>query len=321
MHPENSEGALERLELSFSAVCDAARLERATYAAFQWLARNLPSFNPFVAPKPSGPSKGPNIIRSKALLELSCISMYYKRAIPEGIVLASNSLVETCLEYATEIWARPDFQDLAVRQPSLFRLYATIYVALRQCNIAEDAFAQVIQGVYDQGYVTAIEDIPFRVLELRYILDLGGFSHDLPTYRELFEPTLLAKVPSLAYLTDEDAYSVTHTIFYLTDFGHQSIKDVLTDHEYARACSTVTQLLGHYVRRRHWDLVAELLMSCTCLRWFPSPIGPLAWNFLLEAQMPDVSVPGPFSPEKSEMYTEDKRQQRYFEQNYHTTLV
>jgi hypothetical protein len=284
------------------------RLLSAADAAFNWLVANLDRFEPF-------PGGTLDLLRSKALLEVTCISMYYKR-----LLTSPNPLVEKCIAYSTAVWRRPEFCDMTARQPGLFRLYATTYIALRACGELHDEFDEVVQRVIDQGYVCAMEDVPFRILELRYILDLGGFEHSLPGYRDLFGATLLAKMPPLACFADEDAYSVTHTIFYLTDFGSVAIETYLNRNECTKIRDVVEKLLGHYLRARNWDLVAELLMCCTCIRWLPAPVGDLAWDCLLAAQLPDGSVPGPFNGPPENVSDSEPLDLQFFK-NYHTTLV
>src|SRR5262249_17131349 len=139
-------------------------------------------------------------------------------------------------------------------------------VALEAYGLAsEHDRRSTIQKVLWDSNACIVERIPYRQLELRYILDLGGFSHSLPPYHELWRQTLLAHRPNLMFLFDNDVYSITHVLFYLTDFSARELsfpaaRDAQRIHE------QVCHLLGVHIRRENWDLVGELLMAERCLR-------------------------------------------------------
>ncbi|MGI0014511.1 MAG: DUF6895 family protein, partial [Nitrososphaera sp.] len=182
-------------------------------------------------------------------------------------------------------------------------------------------YHEIIQHILDQGYTTAVEDVPFRVMDLRHMLDSGGFKHNFPSYDHLYQQTLLAKTPPLLYLTDADVYSITHTLFYLADFGFRPI-EAIPGEQLPTVCWIIGALLGIYLRSSNWDLVGELLLACRCLRWPPPFVFDTAWDALLDAQLPDGSIPGPeFLKEEMQKLNELERRTYCFEKNYHTTLV
>ena len=106
--------------------------------------------------------------------------------------------------------------------------------------------------------------MPFRLMDLRNVLDAGGFQHDLPQTEALYRSTLLHQRPLPHYLTNADVYCLTHAIFYVTDFGAALPgfvgPDDLTGHR-----TLVEQLLGLFVRLGDWDLTSELLLCRRCL--------------------------------------------------------
>ena len=65
------------------------------------------------------------------------------------------------------------------------------------------------------------------------------------------------KAGSYVRLDDEAAYAITHTLFYLTDFGGRGA--ALSHRQRERAVDLVEVLLLHYWRTGRWDLVGELL--------------------------------------------------------------
>jgi hypothetical protein len=280
--------------------------------ALSWLDSNLEHFDPFLE------SQRPSLFRSKALLELALLSFYYNRV---GLYHKDRQL-ERFLDFITEIWKRSEYHDLIVRQPRHFRLYGMLHIVLRACHRLDKSFDGVLQRIIDGGYVTALEYEPFRRLELRYILDTGKIRHNLPSQRSLYSATLLAKLPPPPYLTEYDMYTITHTIFYISDFSLREIQ-VIPSRQYPSVVDYIDVLLGICTRMRHWDLVAELLLCCVCLRAPQASFFDIAWRSLIQMQREDGSIPGPMRVE--EVFGESRdhldRAACAFRQDYHTTLV
>jgi hypothetical protein len=285
-----------------------ARVERMISSALHWVEGNLMRFDPVAR------AGSPDWFRSKASLELAVLCMHARR-LPGG----ARPEIDACFAALERTWEQPVYQERAVREPGMVRLYAATYIALRGADRG-DAYRRSIQWVVDDGYATAVEDVPFRLLEMRYLLELGGFRHTLPSERELYERTVLAKSPPILHFTNLDAYSVTHTLFYLADLGLKPISAITRDQR-PRVLWTVARLLGLYLRRRDWDLVGELLLGCQCLRWAPHLLYAAAWDALLDAQLPDGSIPGPPPREPAGQRGGGDPADRLFEESYHTTLI
>ncbi|MFL5693849.1 MAG: DUF6895 family protein [Ktedonobacteraceae bacterium] len=282
--------------------------------AFHWLDQNIEQFNPL---KDENDSNTLDIYQTKALGELGLFCMLYHRCTKGHL----EPTVERFLCFIYNIWQHPEYQERIMRRPEYFQIQAMIYIVLQQCNVINDSYKEVIQRILDQGYVTATETTAMRLLDRRHMLDCGKFNHNLPSYEELYKNTLLAKTPPIIYLTDTDVYAITHTLFYLTDFGRCSAP--MLDGEHISTVRWIIEtLLGLYLRRKHWDLVGELLLNCLCIDWHPEIIFETAWETLLKFQLPDGSMPGPrFSEEQASKKEGEQKIQYCFEQNYHTTLV
>jgi hypothetical protein len=282
--------------------------------AFNWIDQNIELFNPLKYEKESNT---PGLYQTKALGELGLLCMLYHRC-TKGVL---EPQVEHFLLFIYDIWQHPEYQERIVRRPEYFQIYAMIYVVLQQCKRINDSSKEIIQRTLDQGYVTATETTAMRLLDRRHLLDCGKFQHNLPSYEELYKDTLLAKTPPIIYLTDTDVYAITHTLLYLTDFGRCST--IRFDREHlVKVHWIIETLLGVYLRRKHWDLVGELLLTCQCIHWYPEIIFETAWETLLKVQLPDGSIPGPrFSVEQLSPMDSMQKINYCFEQNYHTTIV
>ncbi|MEK2493324.1 hypothetical protein WN990_27585 [Kitasatospora purpeofusca] len=119
-------------------------------------------------------------------------------------------------------------------------------------------------------------------------------------------------------VTVPEAYALTHSAFYLSDFARTG--PGLPDGAVADAAALTGRLLDHCVRHDWWDLAAELVMTQVCLGLDPTgtPEGAAALACLARAQRPDGSVPGRSAATRAS--TADPAPE-YFAKAYHTTLV
>ena len=98
-----------------------------------------------------------------------------------------------------------------------------------------------------------------------------------------FKKTLLNNNPDVFSLQRVDAYNITHTIFYLTDFGFSNKIEVDT-RKMSQIKWILNTLLYIYTIDQDWDVIAELLVCCDCLYWHP-PFYQTAWEQLIAAQI------------------------------------
>jgi hypothetical protein len=276
--------------------------------ALDWIETHLAEFDPLTD------GIKPDALRNKALAELAFTCDYLCRAWPSERMRAHRILL-----FVAGIWQRAEYQDLVVRNPESLQLYALTYGSLRNAGFDVAGAGPIIQGVVDAGYCLAVEVVPFRKMDLRHVLDHAGIRHALPAMADSLTQTMLARRPPLYYLTSADVYCLTHTIFYLTDFGFDPV-DAIESSALAAYRDTVRQLLGLYVRLRDWDLTAELLICMHCLKSPECEVRVAATQALTAAQLDDGSVPAPgFAPDGKEACRVGASYA--FEHNYHTTLV
>src|SRR4051812_18618942 len=235
--------------------------------------RNLEFFNPFSS---ETDSTGPDMYGTKALCELVLMCMLYRQCMKES----PDPRVLNFISFAHSIWQRPDYQERGARNLETFRAYAMIYINLLRSDAVDSSYCEIIQRTLDQRYVTAVELVPSRVMEFRHALDSVGLKHNLPGYEDLYRTSLLAQTPPLVYFTNGDAYAVTHTLFYLTDFGLRPIT-AIPEQQLPTICWMVSTLLGIYLREKNWDIVGELILNCRGLHWAPPFVFESAWDSLL----------------------------------------
>jgi hypothetical protein len=275
--------------------------------SIRWIHSNLEHFNPFV------PSTIPEDLRHKAFAELVLLCLILRR----HERFASLSEIRDIMAFASRLHTNPFFEASIGRWNDALVPVLILAVALEAYGLgANTERRKMIERVIRDSNVCIIERVPFRQLELRHILDLGGFAHRLPSYRDLWSRTLLANKPNIALLSDDDVYSITHVLFYLSDFSAQKIEFLLPS-EIDGIHHLISHLLGVFIRRRNWDLTAELLAAERCLARI-SRRSIIGWRHLVQAQFGDGRMEGP-QMEKLDADVGDP--EKIFSACYHTTLV
>lgn len=288
------------------------RIEEMVDRALSWAGHHLDLFQAADAPD------GRVQTTLKPLVELSLLCMLCRR----HARFDDDPRIARMLAVSAETWKTHHGCDRLVRSPEAFRLHAIWHQSLVHAGALRGEERRVIQAVVDHGYVTATEDVAFRDLDLRHLLDLGGYRHDLPSYRSLYRQTVLGRGGAVLSFNHADAYSVTHTLFYLSDFAARPIA-AIPRRELPYVRWIVQVLLGQYLLVEDWDLVAELLFSASCLRRNPPDVlRDAAWNGLLGAQRDDGAIPSrSFEEDTQASLPETERRAYAFEHSYHTTLA
>ena len=284
----------------------------------EWIHANRDLFDPRCGGSSFQGAAGPEQnLREKALVELA-LALMYLRANP---LLAGDPRLNDCLAFVLDVYTRPAFRDRLYRVIDVFVPYALLSIVLHACGALQDQHERtVLQGLIDRSNLHVSERPPHRTLELRYLLDLGRYSHRLPSYRTLYKSSILSHPVDLVHLTDRDVYCMTHVVFYVTHFGTR--EPGLPEPETVRILTLFEQLLGMYTYARNWDVVGELLLSCSMLGCSTTESYGLAWRALAAAQAADGAVPGPRYDERDAAARDVTRQRDYaFEKCYHTTLV
>ena len=272
-------------------------------SALRWLSANLRHFG---LPAIDDPEESTTIgKRRKAFGELAIATMVAQRS-PR---LRRSPEYARVLEHLTSAARQPDFSFDMLRRPGLFPFYAGVFGALKACGQELPAVQKRIARMLEFGFLDAVERTPRAKIDLKYLLDLGGFSHLLPAYADLYRGSIAQHLPPVVYLRRDDIYDLTHIIFHVADFGRDSLGAVLADRLEATR-DYVSLLLATRVVERDWDLVGELLLCCRCLSDGARPPVAGAWRALESAQAVSGYVSGPESKAGGE-----------FAKHYHPTLV
>ncbi|MFF8606816.1 DUF6895 family protein [Streptomyces sp. NPDC015346] len=320
-------------------------LEQLVAGALGWLGRNLDHFDPF-----SASARSATHTKAKAALELAllchCAARTEGGAAPEGLTAPEELTGATALVH--KLWQDPEFPRLFDEVPRYAATYGLIYAALAPDGI-DDTQCRATVARLAPDFLSPHGKSPYRRIEIRYYADKAGVRHGIEPYAELLprSPLLALRAagpedpPSrdraaedgasrdgaaenptprngAAPLATSEAYALTHTGFYLGDFGRTA--PGLAGGALAHARDLVDRMLRHCVEHDRWDLAAELVLTQFILGDEPlhTPSGAAAVECLLRAQRPDGAIPG-----RSAALTASPSATagEFFGKAYHTTLV
>jgi hypothetical protein len=229
--------------------------------------------------------------------------------------------------YIEEALHQSNFTFDMTRRTGLFEFYLSTYLCLKACDlkvyIDAEQFKILLQKMIDEDFIDAIERTPCNQIELSYYFNLGGFKHQLFDCSSIYKYSSAFRLPSPIHLRPIDAYCLTHIIFYLSDFGQQTLVPILQE-RYNETYQYIILLLGIYTRKRDWDLVAELLICCNFMQCdYFHPLIQLAGKCLGQAQHPEGFIPGKdrFLEKLEDDLENNNSEKDAFRMNYHPTLV
>ncbi|MEU6084150.1 hypothetical protein [Streptomyces sp. NPDC047108] len=253
----------------------------------------------------------------KALIETAFLVGLRARLVPEPLEDDYAAL----LRRVRDITDRPSYRELVARDETALLLYAGTYAALRLCGHDAPEFLRIVRQAASGGYSTAFERVPYRQLDLLHTLALCGIEdeHGMPSMDDVLPFSLLCRRPNVVKLTDRDIYAVTHTVFYVTDFGLREPRWPDGFHA-GEAVELVETLLTISQARENADLVGELLCCLLCFGIRDSEPAVRAREFLAAVQEPDGRVAGP-SGIVHPAFAEKDDGYRVWAEGYHTTIV
>ncbi|WP_055601501.1 DUF6895 family protein [Streptomyces aureus] len=303
-------------------------LEQLSAGALDWLGGNLDHFDPFSATTGStaGSTAG-STTRGKAKAALELGLLCHRAARPDDSVPESLGGAAALVR---KLWQDPDFPRLFDVSPAYASTYRLVYAALAPDGIDDTQCREALARL-DPGFLSPGGKSPYRRIEIRYYADMAGVRHGMEPYAELLPRSplvaLRAAAPTIATaaakatvepLTVPQAYALTHTAFYLGDFGRTDPRIAGADLDHARGLTH--RMLIHCVAHDLWDLAAELVLTQFVLGEDPlrTPSGAAAVECLARAQRPDGAIPGRSAELKAAPRVTAGE---FFRKAYHTTLV
>jgi hypothetical protein len=283
--------------------------------ALHWLEINILNFNPVKR------VEIPDEKDQTALIELAILSHQLNQR--KGFT--NKAFLKKCFDLIEEVYHQPLFHEYLFRgDKHAFGGHLFVWTALQDRVGNKIINSHHFQRLINDNNVTSVEKIPFRVLELRYFTELAGFKHNLPSEEDIFGQTYLGRILegpfNVVSIMEPDVYSITHTIFYLTDYGLKPSKQ-LSGTKKETALQIIDVLIGMTIPTLNWDLVGELILSSRCLQRHDSFWVKVAWDALMANQASNGAIAGPGCLLAEQQQASPRDTFRDFRQCYHQTLV
>ncbi len=270
----------------------------------RWLGRNMSYFDPF---SPSSPL--PENRRVKAALELAIFCHRWEKLKPD------DELFHEATALLRTIFLRPEFVKLIDTHGGVHAgSQRIVYVALAPRADLREA---VLARLKADGYLSPQGKSAYVQLETRYYADKANLEHALESYRDLTARSLLVNPPAPP-VPNGTAYALTHTAFFLGDYGHRDMG--LPGDVREQAERAVCSMLGSSADEDLWDLTSELLITLASLGSdvLATPAGQAGLRCLARAQQADGAIPGRSA---ASGVPRSLPPGQFFRRCYHTTLV
>lgn len=286
------------------------RAEPSADRALDWLVGHLDLFNPMDGNVEIQRSRLKPL--TELALLLTCMSMRETWQGDRRVSVVGNLIART---HVSE-----DMRSHLIRHSDAFVPHVLRAISLKQIALIDWDDEQVLlQRLLECSNVLFTERLPFQELELRYALEGAGLVHSQPSVATLFRRTIASHLCPTVYMTEYDAYTLTHAIFYATSFGHEPLSIAAIQRQ--RLEVALRNLLDTYLYVGQWDLVAELLFACCCLAAKDSRQYREALIALGGLQGADGSMPGPATARPLMENRGEQLRERFFDWSYHTTIV
>lgn len=289
---------------------EATALFRLGAAALSWIESNLSRFGVSAS--------GDDLtlveeVKPLAELSLACdlISRTGVRSrFGRQFISFSKDVLANCWD---ELDRGEHLRHLLLRYPDLFSL-VTVYPPFRRAGFRNADLDRSIESIVEDPGIRALEFPAWRLIDFAVALRALGFRSPWRPAEE-FGRTWLGQAPPPWMMSESAAYSLTHTVFYMTDFGF------MPEGLPKRARVYVSKWFGpwsrYFARAPNFDLLGEFLMVGYCLdiKQVPDLL-----KYLLAAQGRNGAVCGPEAI-LTNLGSRVSEKQRRFLRDYHTTLV
>jgi hypothetical protein len=289
-----------------------------------WLVRNVASFQ--IDPVGGCARDAANLPwRVKPVSELMFTLLMLKH---NNIAFAAeNILTKAAVDEGLSL----DWHELARLDPAAVAPSVIVAMFFDRCGISYPLEKDHIFSLISTGYYKAINRFPYREIELLY------FFTKIPDDARRCSPAFAAKLddthlidafnrtgfgqqlPAYRYTID-DAYSLTHALFYLTDYGVRPISELLDAANVERLRSDMLALVVIMMRLGNFDVLGELLICLIMCGFTKLPIERMLFDAGLDMMIMQVTKSGAAPPSASTKIR-FLNAQAGFKDVYHTTLV
>ncbi len=209
--------------------------------------------------------------------------------------------------------------DVLVERPDLLVLLSLYATLAREGYHNKKLNNQIAHLIATPGYYDT-DMLAWRRLDLLVGLEDLGLSDGLESeIMDAFSRTWLSKCHNPWTITDPAAYGLTHTAFYMTNYGVGTTRLPIRVERYLlENCLPWARM---YLEAKNFDLAAEMIMARCCIHSSLDTSEQNLCDEFLSARMEDDAFPCPPYGALSLLFGEDDPSRRHFLLHYHTVLV
>ncbi len=206
---------------------------------------------------------------------------------------------------------------LIVRSPQVAATLGSAHIYLTAAGFPDPDFDALIDEPFEEGYWDSVERVPYRALDQRWTRNL--IESEPAPFDDLLVKSILRSPAHPFYMTEGDAYAVTHAVMYVTDFGRSPLPSLLSR---PGVEALVGVGLAWHLVSGDFDLLVEFLICAECLRMRENPAARFAAYVVDRVWRELEFLPGPtFDPARYRTLAGFEAAAYAFHHMYHTNFV
>ena len=227
-----------------------------------------------------------------------------------------SKLVHQALQYGAEF----DWHELAAYDASAATVVAVVADFFAKNHKTPPFDFEFIHFLHEIGFFEGMDRVPFREMDMSCSLGMmfaPEFRKDLPVW---FLSTTFGQQQHLTRYSVDDIYAVTHSAFYLTNFGRDRLSELLDQETSERLRKELVALTVMVLRTDNIDVLGELLMCWLFCRVDNTALHRMIFHQAMERLLSATTTQGAVFPTLKLLQNTPAREAK-FDEVYHTTLV
>ena len=209
-------------------------------------------------------------------------------------------------------------QVLLMRFPHTAASLGLAHVILTKLGYPDVGFDQLFHRALNSESISAIERLPYRSMDLRWLRGIAYPSQPVDV-NDLLPHSILTSEAHPIYMSPADTYVLTHSLMYATDFGQHPLSPAV---DLARVRDMVEAGIAYHLLSENLDLLGELLLGSAILGDMETPAFALGWWAVTDVWSDPGFLPSPTFDRSAFAVLEGVAASAYaFRHIYHTTYV
>lgn len=256
-------------------------------------------------------------LTEKIIVETGLLALIVTR-IPE-INVSTAGLLNKIADRLESLARSSEKAALLVKYPHVALPFGIAHLALEELQRPDPRFSSVLHRALFSHQIDSMERLPYRKLEVEW-LRAALTGEPLPPHVNLCG-SIISGYPHPLHMSIPDVYALTHTLFYLSDFGRSSVQREDVDLTWMRNC--VDSCLAWQLFEQNVDTVGELIISAIALSdGSLTATSAACWGGIEKLWDLMGFVPGPnFDANHFGSISGPERDSYAFQNSYHTIFV